>query len=56
MTGKKVTGRKRHILVDTQGLVLQAKVHSATVMDRDGIALLLPVEDMKEELPRMTHI
>lgn len=54
--GKKIAGRKRHILVDTQGLVLQAKVHSATVMDRDGIALLLPVEEIKEELPRMKHI
>jgi transposase len=31
--GKKVKGRKRHILVDTQGLVLKAKVHSAKVMD-----------------------
>ena len=27
--GKKVKGRKRHLLVDTQGLVLEAKVHSA---------------------------
>jgi putative transposase len=38
---KKVKGRKRHILVDTQGLVLQARVHSAKVVDRDGIKLLL---------------
>jgi putative transposase len=27
--GKKVKGRKRHLLVDTQDLVLKAKVHSA---------------------------
>ena len=27
--GKKVKGRKRHILVDTEGLVLKAKVHRA---------------------------
>jgi putative transposase len=26
---KKVRGRKRHLLVDTEGLVLKAKVHSA---------------------------
>jgi putative transposase len=38
---KKVKGRKRHLLVDTQGLVLQAKVHRAHVTDRDGIKLLL---------------
>ena len=29
--GKKVRGRKRHLLVDTEGLVLKAKVHSAKV-------------------------
>jgi hypothetical protein len=39
---KKVKGRKRHLLVDTQGLVLRAKVHSADdVADRDGIKSLL---------------
>jgi putative transposase len=27
--GKKVKSRKRHLLVDTQGLVLKANVHSA---------------------------
>ena len=31
--GKKVKGRKRHILVDTEGFVLKAKLHSAKVMD-----------------------
>jgi len=40
--GKKVKGRKRHLLlVDTQGLVLKAKVHSAKVQDREGIKILL---------------
>ena len=39
--GKKVRGRKRHLLVDTEGLVLKAKVHSAKVPDQDGIKLLL---------------
>src|SRR5215210_3213134 len=29
--GKKVKGRKRHILVDTEGFVLKAKIHSAKV-------------------------
>ena len=31
--GKKVKGRKRHLLVDTEGFVLKAQVHSAKVMD-----------------------
>src|SRR5918998_4423311 len=39
--GKKVRGRKRHLLVDTEGLVLKAKVHSAKMPDQDGIKLLL---------------
>ena len=39
--GKKVKGRKRHILVDTEGFVLKAKVHSAKVMDYEGIKTLL---------------
>jgi putative transposase len=39
--GKKVKGRKRHILVDTEGFVLKAKVHSAKVMDYEGIKPLL---------------
>jgi putative transposase len=38
---KKVKGRKRHPLVDTQGLVLMAKVHSTNITDRDGIKILL---------------
>src|SRR5215210_9367339 len=33
---KMVEGRKRHLLVDTEGLVLEARVHSAKVPDEDG--------------------
>ena len=40
---KKIKGRKRHLLVDTQGLVLEARVHSAEIQDREGIKLLLDV-------------
>ena len=39
--GKKIKGKKRHILVDTQGLLLLASVHSAGVQDRDGGVSLL---------------
>ena len=39
--GKKVTGRKRHILVDTLGLLLSVAVHSADIQDRDGAAFVL---------------
>ena len=39
--GKEVGGRKRHLLVDTEGFVLEAKVHSAKTMDHEGIKALL---------------
>lgn len=38
--GKKIKGRKRHILVDTLGLILKCEVHSAGIQDRDGAALV----------------
>jgi putative transposase len=52
--GKKVKGRKRHLLVDTQGLVLKVKVHSAKIMDWDGIKTLLAQADVK--FPRLKHL
>jgi putative transposase len=33
--------RKRHLLVDTEGLVLKAKVHSAKIPEQDGLKMLL---------------
>jgi hypothetical protein len=39
--GKKIKGKKRHILVDTQGLLLHAIVHAADIQDRDGGAILM---------------
>jgi putative transposase len=52
--GKKVKGRKRHLLVDTEGLVLKAKVHSAKVLDQEGIKALL--DGAKEKFPRLSHL
>ena len=52
--GKKVKGRKRHILVDTEGFVLKAKVHSAKVMDYEGIKMLL--RRANERFPRLRHL
>jgi len=39
--GKKINGKKRHVLVDTQGFVLDAIVTAADIQDRDGGAMLL---------------
>ncbi len=53
--GKKIKGRKRHLLVDTQGLLLKAKIHSARIQDREGIKLLL--EPLGDRLPqRLSHV
>jgi transposase len=52
--GKKVKGRKRHILVDTEGFVLKAKVHSAKVLDHEGIKTLLRGAD--ERFPLLRHL
>src|SRR5215813_11322238 len=52
---KHLVGRKRHILVDTEGLLLAVNVHPATSMDRDGIKLVLD-EATRVHLPRMRHL
>src|SRR5829696_7305015 len=52
--GKKVRGRKRHLLVDTEGLVIKVKIHSAKVPDQDGLRLLL--ESARTELSRLKHL
>jgi putative transposase len=39
--GKRTPGRKRHIVVDSLGLLLAVVVHSASVQDRDGVKLVL---------------
>jgi len=39
--GKKINGRKRHILVDTLGLIMTMVVTTAAVQDRDGARILL---------------
>jgi transposase len=39
--GKKIKGRKRHAMVDTDGRALKLQVHSAAIQDRDGAGPLL---------------
>jgi putative transposase len=53
--GKKISGRKRHLLVDTEGLVLAVTVHEASIADRDGAKLLLEKVG-GDRLPRMQKI
>jgi putative transposase len=39
--GKRIKGRKRHVLVDTQGMLRAATIHAADIQDRDGSVLLM---------------
>jgi len=52
--GKKIRGRKRHLLVDTEGFVLKARVHSAKLIDQEGIKTLLGCGG--EKFPRLSHL
>ena len=52
--GKKIFGRKRHLLVDTQGLLLAVKVHAANIVDRVGARLLL--QNLPVRFARLRHL
>jgi transposase len=52
--GKKVNGRKRHLLVDTQGLLVHVVVHSADLPDCDGVTLVLA--EGHDLSPRLSHL
>lgn len=55
--GKKVKGRKRHLLVDTLGLVLIVVVTAANITDRDGAQrLLAKVNQRRQQFPRLVRI
>jgi putative transposase len=52
--GKRTPGRKRHIIVDTMGLLLAVVVHSASLQDRDGVKRV--GERVKGRFPRLKLI
>jgi transposase len=52
--GKKVNGTKRHIVVDTIGLLLVIAVTSASVQDRDGAETVLG--RLHQRLPGVVHV
>ncbi|MBD1914004.1 transposase [Leptolyngbya sp. FACHB-16] len=49
--GKKVKGRKRHIVVDSQGLVIELLVTEANTSERLGAVLVL--DQAKEKLSKL---
>src|SRR5262245_58079766 len=52
--GKKVNGRKRHILVDTLGLLIACVVHPANIQDEDGAEWVL--DKAQTRFPRLKKI
>lgn len=52
--GKKIKGRKRHIIVDTLGLMVGLMVHGADVQDRDGAPDLL--KSIRHRWPWLLHV
>lgn len=54
--GKKINGRKRHLLVDTLGLVLRVMVLPANLQDRDGARQLLTAFFGQKTRRRVKHI
>ena len=52
--GKKVKGRKRHIVVDTTGLIVGLVVHAADIQDRDGATAAL--KSILKRWPWLRHV
>ena len=52
--GKKIKGRKRHILTDTCGYLVHAVVHGADIQDRDGARLVLA--NVVNRFPWLRHV
>ena len=52
--GKKIKGRKRHLLTDTAGILIAGIVHEANIQDRDGAPALLGL--IRSAFPWLRHV
>jgi transposase len=52
--GKKIKGRKRHILTDTEGNLVHAVIHTADIQYRDGASLVL--SEVVNRFPSLRHL
>lgn len=52
--GKKIKGRKRHIITDTEGHLVGLQVHAADIQDRDGAVSVL--SSIRSLYPWLRHI
>jgi putative transposase len=51
---KRIKGRKRHIVTDTNGFLLALRVHEANIQDPHGAVPLL--HDLRRAFPKLQHI
>jgi len=51
---KRIKGRKRHIVTDTQGFLLAILVHAANIQDNHGAVPLLKL--LRQTFPKLRHI
>jgi transposase len=52
--GKRIKGRKRHIITDTCGHLIACEVHSANIQDRDGAPGVFA--RLRREAPKLRHV
>ena len=52
--GKRIKGRKRHIVTDTEGFLLAVRVHQANIQDPHGAVPLLRA--LRQAFPKLRHI
>ena len=52
--GKKIKGRKRHIVTDTSGFLIFILVHAADIQDRDGAVDVLKA--IRNRFPWLRHV
>ncbi len=52
--GKKIQGRKRHIITDTLGFILAVVIHNADIQDREGAKQV--IENLRYDYPRLKKI
>jgi transposase len=52
--GKRIKGRKRHIITDTCGHLIACEVHTANIQDRDGAPGVFA--RLRREAPKLRHV
>ena len=52
--GKRIKGRKHHIMTDTSGHLIALRVHSASIQDRDGAPEVF--RQLAREAPKLRHV